>query len=265
MAEQYVPTESVEENMRQIQARSRVERAGMINSIYSATGKAGRFMSQVAVLEGKSGQTTDTSLLENRNGPESPKQHMGNEDLPDNINLLVKERNQRRALGKKAKVLSYDFKVDSLSPVAILQAGSFGLIAKDNPVLTAIQAVQGKFQSDQPVSHAPGMYVPNPAKIKTLAQPDTSSLEFLQTESDFRRASASADDYLVTSSADLSKMYEDSSFSVPSPVQEDMGQEPMQDITQDGVTESMRGRESFFDDILANGKSSFEDSMGLQM
>lgn len=257
---QYTPTVSIEENMQQIQTRAQVERAEMMNKIYSAARYAGRFA--VVVQDGISSESGEQDKNAVHDDTDS-KAVSGSEVLPDNVNLLVKERNQRRALGKKAKVLSYDFKVDALSPVAILQAGSFGLISKDNPVLAATQAVQGKFQSDQPVAHRPGMYVPNPLKQKVLEQPDTSLLAFLQTDSDFREAAASADDYLVTSSADLSKIYEASGFSetgfshADSP---DMGVSADVQQPDNAGSVLLRGHEQFFEDIMQNGSPGFEQA-----
>ena len=204
-AEAYTPTESVEENMEQLQSRQTAAWASALNK----TAQAGQKMFKV--YEGaKSGASKTKDIASD------------GLSLPGGVKAIAALRDDNNAKHKKTKVLSFDFLADKLTPQAVIAAHEYGFISDDNPVYDELHGTSESYnQSAKTPSIAmtaaspviePTGYVP-PKKSKSLPETFTSHIgDYMQTESDFREAQANVGDYLVTSEEDLIDSHKDESL-----------------------------------------------------
>ena len=138
---------------------------------------------------------------------------LGVQELPVNLGKTVEIYNQRLNEGKPAKILGYDPYTDSLSTNALVQAASFNLVNRRDPNVIQAIAESNKYSEDvQTVAVGNQYYVHDTTKDKVLPEPEHTTYDYIQTDSEFKAAMEDTDSYLVTSDADLSTLYNGDAF-----------------------------------------------------
>ncbi len=220
MAEQqtYQPTESVDENLKQIQTRDKATNASIRNKAKAVVRKiysTGYRVTAYAGMFGFTGMNARPSEKEDESKEAAPVQEdsiFGNDDLPTGVANFAKKRNEKLVNGEKVKTLTFDSVAPNLTPIALLQAKRFGVISPDNFLVQQAIKASTQYSKDKNKSFvdASDVFIPNLNTGKSMPKDNYNSLDYVQNEHDFQEAAAHADEYLVTSSDDLTHMYEES-------------------------------------------------------
>lgn len=132
----------------------------------------------------------------------------GVEELPPDVIKLKETYEEKLLKGEKCKILTYDYKVSQLNPLAVKDALDMGLISPDNMTAREIERLRSVFD-DSVVKSDSGTIKAKPVKRKSLPDDykDTTK-DFLRTKYDFDEAMKAADNYIVTDESDLASMFE---------------------------------------------------------
>lgn len=267
----YAPTESVEDNLKQIQSREKAEKAKIKNTaakVKSAAKKGAAFVEKGFLnLNGIAKSAATVGLIAGADdvSEEETKVMSGTLELPDGVDNQINECAKAAADGKHPKMLSWEPFADKLSVPALNKAWDVGLIDENNERHKLVGDIEAKYAgvAQTAVKSAVSVFVPKNIKVLPELVTDKTK-DFLSTAYDMSEAMTHVSDYLIGDDSQLQHMYEASNMGMSAETVEAASD----GLVHDDVEVRNQGRvakaEEFAAQVAQNGMHYEMESQGMQ-